>query len=75
MTIADDARRKAGSQRWSPTGNASPWPIIAVKRSRLPSKWRLKRPDANLGRLLNYAATASPSATSAVEAGANPQSP
>ena len=75
MTMADGARRKAGSQRWSPTGNASPWPIMAVKRSRLLSTWRLKRPDADLDRLLNCAITGSPSATSAVEAGANPQSP
>jgi len=75
MTITDGARRKAGSQRWSPTGDASPWPIIVFKRSRLPSKWRLKRPDAILDRLLNYAITGWLPDTGSIVARANPQSP
>jgi hypothetical protein len=75
MTIADDARRKAGSQRWSPTGNASLWPIIAARRYRLPSQSRLEQLCTGRGRLHQCIVTGSLHATTVVEAGAKLQSP
>ena len=75
MRLAAEARRKAGSQRWSPNGSASPWPIFTAKRFRLSARHRSERLNTRGSRLQHSAVTGSLNATITAEAGAKQQSP
>jgi hypothetical protein len=76
MKIAANAHRKAGSQRWFPTGSAASLPVIALKRKHAPLPYPPStHTKPTTCQAIGWAKTTEPPLALIFPADTNPQSP